>query len=660
MPASPTPPEAVAALLAVSDEVGEREVLGAAVTWQRVLTAATVEEGLTAVDGASGLAVVVAAHGPSFDGASVLRKLRAERPDCRRVLVVRDPSDASLDAIDACRPHRVLRAWPDARSLGPLVRALCDWSRRARERRGGARDPLTGLYSPVGFEERLREELARARRYGKPLSILCGGLDVLDDSAGEGVALERIAGFLLAPDHPDRLRESDVAGRLASGDIAILLPETSKEGAAVKAERVRLAVVEAARAGGAPARASVGVAGFPDDADSPIGLLQCAEQALTAARGSASSCVRLAIGAGAADVGRRRVALDPDDFAVLRRERFATYHVRLFDVVSALRRDHSLSCLFVDLSRAAPGRARARADAPRRAARPRRRPARRDARRSAGRRGPHLPHRGSRRLPLLPGLAARRHRGRHRPGRSRRGSSRSSSATGRGGDRAPPRRAARRGRLRARARQPDGPARAAAGPAGRRGAAIARCSPASAPPSATRRCCRTSSSATRLRAVYQPIVDLATGEVFGFEALTRGPRESAMESPATLFSVADEVDLTFELDRACFRGALRGAVGLEPVHRLFLNLLPTSFYDSSLHRDRGVQPARGGRAHPGQHRLRDHRAAGDRELHVVPPRARRLHPMGFGVAIDDVGTRHSNLETVMALRPRLHQAVATC
>jgi EAL domain-containing protein (putative c-di-GMP-specific phosphodiesterase class I) len=25
--------------------------------------------------------------------------------------------------------------------------------------------------------------------------------------------------------------------------------------------------------------------------------------------------------------------------------------------------------------------------------------------------------------------------------------------------------------------------------------------------------------------------------------------------------------------------------------------------------------------------------------------------MGFGVAIDDVGTRHSNLETVMSLRP---------
>jgi EAL domain-containing protein (putative c-di-GMP-specific phosphodiesterase class I) len=34
--------------------------------------------------------------------------------------------------------------------------------------------------------------------------------------------------------------------------------------------------------------------------------------------------------------------------------------------------------------------------------------------------------------------------------------------------------------------------------------------------------------------------------------------------------------------------------------------------------------------------------------------------MGFGVAIDDVGTRHSNLETVMALRPHFIKLSATC
>src|SRR5262249_35778455 len=77
-----------------------------------------------------------------------------------------------------------------------------------------------------------------------------------------------------------------------------------------------------------------------------------------------------------------------------------------------------------------------------------------------------------------------------------------------------------------------------------------------------------------LTSVYQPIVDLGTGDIFAFEALSRGPRGTPFESPATLFAIAEEVDLTVELDRACFRGALRNAMTLEPVHRLFVNLPP--------------------------------------------------------------------------------------
>jgi len=118
-----------------------------------------------------------------------------------------------------------------------------------------------------------------------------------------------------------------------------------------------------------------------------------------------------------------------------------------------------------------------------------------------------------------------------------------------------------------------------------------------------------------------------------------------------LFSIADEVGLTFELDRACFRNALRGAVGVEPVHRLFINLLPLSFYDASF-----VEKEVGALLE----------AAAITPANVVFEITERLAienftafrralagytAMGFGVAIDDVGTRHSNLETVMALRP---------
>jgi len=154
-----------------------------------------------------------------------------------------------------------------------------------------------------------------------------------------------------------------------------------------------------------------------------------------------------------------------------------------------------------------------------------------------------------------------------------------------------------------------------------------------------------------LTSVYQPIVDLGTGDIFAYEALTRGPRGTSFESPATLFAIADEVDLTVELDRACFKGALRNAMTLEPVHRLFVNLLPMSFYDSAF-----IEVEVGNLLS----------AAGLTPANIVFEITERLAienfasfkralasytAMGFGVAIDDVGTRHSNLETVMSLRP---------
>ncbi len=154
-----------------------------------------------------------------------------------------------------------------------------------------------------------------------------------------------------------------------------------------------------------------------------------------------------------------------------------------------------------------------------------------------------------------------------------------------------------------------------------------------------------------LSTVYQPIVDLGTGNVFAYEALTRGPKGTVLESPATLFAIADEVDLTVELDRACLRGALRNAITMDLGHRLFVNLLPMSFYDSAfievevgnLLTSAGLTPAN--IVFEITERLAiDNFTSFKRALSTYTA-------MGFGIAIDDVGTRHSNLETVMSLRP---------
>jgi EAL domain-containing protein (putative c-di-GMP-specific phosphodiesterase class I) len=79
-----------------------------------------------------------------------------------------------------------------------------------------------------------------------------------------------------------------------------------------------------------------------------------------------------------------------------------------------------------------------------------------------------------------------------------------------------------------------------------------------------------------LRAVYQPIVDLATEAVVGYEALARGPVGSPLEMPIDLFAAARAEGRQGELDRACRKVAIEGAIagGLGAEDLLFINVEP--------------------------------------------------------------------------------------
>ncbi len=81
-----------------------------------------------------------------------------------------------------------------------------------------------------------------------------------------------------------------------------------------------------------------------------------------------------------------------------------------------------------------------------------------------------------------------------------------------------------------------------------------------------------------LRAAYQPIVELETERVVGFEALARGPVGSRLESPQALFAAAAEEGCTEAFDRACREVAVQGALeaGLGRCELLFVNVEPTA------------------------------------------------------------------------------------
>ncbi len=154
----------------------------------------------------------------------------------------------------------------------------------------------------------------------------------------------------------------------------------------------------------------------------------------------------------------------------------------------------------------------------------------------------------------------------------------------------------------------------------------------------------------RLTAVFQPVVELATSRVVGYEALSRGPKGSPFESPAALLGFAYRVGRAAELDWVCRAIAFRTALEarLPPELTLFVNTEPAS--------SRSPCPPD----------LRDIVQTGQRRLTVVVELTERYladdpagvlnavfvaRHQGLGVAVDDLGVDPATLALMPLVRP---------
>ncbi len=148
-------------------------------------------------------------------------------------------------------------------------------------------DQLTGIYNRRYFDEKLRDEFARAKRYNRELSLMIIDLDRFKEindtylhQQGD-LLLQEFAAKIKA-----KTREVDFFCRVGGDEFAIILPETSLDNAILKAEDLRLLIAESSftnmKAANKPLylTISVGVAAVSSGAKSFEELYRLADLAL--------------------------------------------------------------------------------------------------------------------------------------------------------------------------------------------------------------------------------------------------------------------------------------------------------------------------------------------------------------------------------------------
>ncbi|MEA2474308.1 MAG: hypothetical protein QOE06_2223, partial [Thermoleophilaceae bacterium] len=146
-------------------------------------------------------------------------------------------------------------------------------------------DELTGLLNRRGFHDLFETELERARRSGRPLSVIVGDLDAfkaVNDRFGHAAgdrALERLSEILQAVK-----RRIDTAARIGGEEFAVIAPDTDHHAAYILAERMRREVRDAFAPEPFPLTISLGIATFPRHGATGESLIGGADEALYAAK----------------------------------------------------------------------------------------------------------------------------------------------------------------------------------------------------------------------------------------------------------------------------------------------------------------------------------------------------------------------------------------
>ncbi len=151
---------------------------------------------------------------------------------------------------------------------------------------------------------------------------------------------------------------------------------------------------------------------------------------------------------------------------------------------------------------------------------------------------------------------------------------------------------------------------------------------------------------------FQPIIDIQTSNIYGYESLVRGVEDDgSLIYPDKLFGWAKDGDMLFYLDRACRETSLKTAA-VKNIHaKVFINFIPTAIYDPNHCLQSTVAWAKQLNFDPKNIIFEVVESEYVTDIEHLKTILDFYKSQGYMVALDDVGSGYSSLNMIAKLLP---------
>ncbi|MDR1397588.1 MAG: EAL domain-containing protein [Desulfarculales bacterium] len=154
-----------------------------------------------------------------------------------------------------------------------------------------------------------------------------------------------------------------------------------------------------------------------------------------------------------------------------------------------------------------------------------------------------------------------------------------------------------------------------------------------------------------IKPVYQPIISLQSGEIMGYEALSRITAKELQMNIENMFHAVDKMGCSWELETLCRMKALENAVTKPEGKKLFLNVNSNIIYDENFKNGftKKFLRAYGINADDIVFEITERVAVSDKN--AFQGSISHYKNQRYGIAIDDVGAGFSGLNMIISAQP---------